>query len=131
MAAIWKTRTQRKLLTVVVVLETPTALALLLIPGVALRLLLGDWPDSSGLMAGRAAGVMLLSIVIACWGARSDAGGAARAATLGAITLYNAGVGVLFVLFALTGQATGLVIWAAGLVHLAVAIAFLAERRSA
>ena len=82
-------------------------------------------------MAGRAAGVMLLSIVIACWGARSDSGGAARAATLGAITLYNAGVGALFVLFALTGQATGLVIWAAGLVHLAIAIAFLAARRPA
>ena len=122
-------RTQRALLTIAVVVEAPTALILILIPGFALRLLLGADPDGVGLMVGRVAGVMLLSLVIACWGARQDSGGAARSSTLGAITLYNAGTGGFFVLFAITGQAVGLVIWVAGLVHLALAIAFLAAQR--
>jgi hypothetical protein len=74
---------------------------------------------------------MLLALVMACWGARTDSGGPARAGTLGAITLYNAGVGTLFVLFAVTGQATGLVVWGAGPVHLLVAGAFVAALRLA
>lgn len=121
--------TQGTLLTVAIAVETPTALVLILIPGLGLRLLFGADPDGVGLMAGRIAGVMLLSLVIACWGARKDAVGAARASTLGAITCYNAGTGAFFVLFALTGQAQGPVIWVAGLVHLALAVAFLAAQR--
>jgi hypothetical protein len=121
--------TDRQLLTIAIVAEAPTAGLLLFIPDVALRILFGAWPASDGHMAGRVAGVMLLALVIACWGARKDAGGPARAATLVSITLYNAAVGVLFVLFAVTGQADGLLIWPAGLIHLILGVAFFASLR--
>jgi hypothetical protein len=71
----------------------------------------------------------MLTLGVACWGARADSRGAARAGTLWAITLYNGGVGVLLVLFGVTGQASGLVMWSVGLFHLALAAGFLATQR--
>ena len=88
---------QGRLLTISGVLECLTGLAFLLSPGGTIAFLLGAEPGSVGLMIGRVAGVALLSLGIACWGARKDAGGAARMGTLRAITLYNAGAGLLLV----------------------------------
>ncbi len=108
---------QGRLLTISGVLECLTGLAFLLSPGGTIAFLLGAEPGSVGLMIGRVAGVALLSLGIACWGARADAGGAARMGTLRAITLYNAGAGLLLVLFAATGKAGGPVVWAVGVLH--------------
>ena len=86
---------QGRLLAVAGVRECLVGLAFLLSPGITTALLLGAQSDSVGLMIGRVAGVALLSLGIACLGARADAGGAARMGTLRAITLYNAGAGLL------------------------------------
>ena len=51
--------------------------------------------------------------------------------TLRAITLYNAGAGLLLVLFAATGKAGGPVVWAVGVLHLGFAAAFGLSRRPA
>jgi hypothetical protein len=121
----------RQLLTVSAVVECLAGLALLLVPGTTIDLVLGAGPDRVGLMIGRVAGVALLALGIACWGARTDSGGPARAGTLRAITLYNLGAGLLLVLFAATGQASGLVVWGAGLFHLGLGAAFAASPRCA
>lgn len=113
------------------VLECLTGLALLLSPGITTAFLVGAEPGAVGSMIGRVAGVALLSLGITCWSAKADAGGAARKGTLGAITLYNAGAGLLFVLFAATGQAGGPVVWAVGVLHLGFAAAFGLSRRPA
>jgi hypothetical protein len=118
------------LLTTAALIETLTGLALVLAPGVTIALLFGAAADNVGLMIGRVAGVALLALGIACWGAGRDAGGAARAGTLGAITLYNVGAGVLLILFAVTGQAYGFVVWGVGLLHLAVAAGLAASLRA-
>jgi hypothetical protein len=120
---------QRMLLAIAAMAETLAGLALILVPDFTIRLLLGGRPDDVGLMVGRVLGVGMLALGVACWGARADSGGAARAGTVGAITLYNAGVGLLLVLFAVTGQASGLVVWIVGLFHLALAAGFLASQR--
>jgi hypothetical protein len=122
---------QGRLLTVAGVLECLVGLALLLSPGITTAFLLGAEPGAVGSMIGRVAGVALLSLGIACWGARADAGGAARTGTLGAITLYNAGAGLLLVPFAATGQAGGPVVWAVGVLHLGFAAAFGLSMRQA
>jgi hypothetical protein len=124
-AATRKLQVQRMLLRIAAVVEILAGLVLILLPGPTIRLLLGAPPDVVGLMVGRIAGVALLALGVACWGARSDAGGAARVGTVGAITLYNLGVGGLLVLFALTGEASGLGVWSAGLFHLVLAAGFL------
>jgi hypothetical protein len=128
-AATRKMRTQRMLLAIAAVAETLVGLALILLPDVTIRLLLGGRTDDVGLMIGRVTGVGMLALGVACWGARADSSGAAQAGTLGAITLYNAGAGVLLVLFAATGQASGLVVWSVGLFHVALAAGFLASQR--
>jgi hypothetical protein len=120
---------QRQLLTIAAVIEWLAGLGLILAPGAAAALLLGAEPDSVGLMIGRVAGVALLALGIACWGARTDAGGAARSGTLIAITLYNAGAGLLLVVFAATGKAGGVMVWIAGVLHLGLAAGFAASLR--
>ena len=124
-----KMRMQRILLAIAAAVETLTGLVLIPAPDATIRLLLGRQPDGVGLMIGRVAGVAVLAVGVACWGARADSGGAARVGTVGAITLYNAGAGLLLVRFALTGQASGPVVWSAGLFHLALAAGFLASQR--
>ena len=124
-----KMRMQRMLLAIAAVMETLAGLGLILAPDATMQLLFGGRPDGVGMMMGRVAGVALLALGVACWGARADSGGEARAGTVGAITLYNGGAGVLLVLFAITGQAAGLGVWSAGLFHLALAAGFLASQR--
>lgn len=118
---------QGRLLTVAGVVECLAGLAFFLSPGVTTALLLGAEPDSVGVMIGRVAGVALLSLGVACWGARADAGGAARMGTLRALTLYNAGAGLLLVIFAAMGKAGGPVVWTVGVLHLSFAAAFAAS----
>ena len=123
-----KLTTQGRLLTMAAVLESLAGLALTLAPGAAVAVLLGAEPHPEGLMLGRLAGVALLALAIACWGARGDQGaGAARTGTLRAITLYNAGAGMLLTVLAATGQADRLVGWSAGILHLGLAAAFAAS----
>jgi hypothetical protein len=128
-ASTRKMRMQRMFLAIAVVMETLGGLGLIFTPDATIRLLLGGRTDDVGLMMGRVAGVGMRALGVACWGARADSGGAARAGTVQAITFYNAGAGVLLVLFAVTGQATGLVVWSVGLIHLALAAGFLAAQR--
>jgi hypothetical protein len=72
-------------------------------------------------MIGRVTGVALAALGVSCWGATADTGGPARSGTLGAITLYNAGAGLCFVLFGATRKARGPVVWGAGVLHLGLA----------
>jgi hypothetical protein len=118
--------TQRQLLTVAAVIEWLAGLALILAPGATVALLLGADAESVGLMIGRVAGVALLALGIACWGARSDAGGPARSGTLWAIAVYNGAAGALLVWFAASGQARGIVVWSTGGLHLLLAVGFAA-----
>ena len=116
----------RQLLTVAALVEWLAGLGLVLAPGAVVALLLGVAPDLGGLMIGRVAGVALLALGVACWGARADLGGAAWAGTLAAITVYNAGAGLLLLLFAVTGKASGVGVWGAGVLHLVLATGFAA-----
>ena len=118
---------QNNLLTIAAILECMAGLAFLLAPGACFSLLLGAQLDASGVLIGRIAGVALFALGIACGGARPDAGGAARSGTLKAITLYNAGVGLVLVVSGATGTAGGMVLWVAGAMHLGLAVAFLAS----
>jgi hypothetical protein len=121
--------TQRWLLTIAAVIESLTGSALILAPGATISLALGVKPNHAGHMIGRGGGMGLLALGISCWGARMDQGGAARAGTLRAITLYNAGAGLLLALFAATGHARGRLVWSASVLHLGLAAGFAAQLR--
>ncbi len=115
---------QRQLLTIAAAGESLTGLALILAPEATARFILGAEPNVAGVKLGRVGGVALMAIGIACWGARNDAGSAARSSTLKAITFYNTGVGLLLILFAAIAKTGGIVLWSAGVLHLALAAAF-------
>jgi hypothetical protein len=117
-------RIQRQLLTIDAAGESLTGLALILAPEATARFILGAKPNVAGVMLGRIGGVALMAIGIAYWGARNDSGSAARSGTLKAITFYNAGVGLLAVLFAAIAKTGGIVLWSVGVLHLALAAAF-------
>jgi hypothetical protein len=121
--------TQKNLLTLATALECLAGLALILAPRSMSALLLGAGLEGAGLLIGRIGGFGLLALGIACWGARTDPGGTARSGTLRAITLYNTCAGLLLVVFAATGEANGIAVWAAGALHLGLALAFLATLR--
>ena len=113
-----------QLLTIAAAAESLAGLALILAPEAAVVFLLGAEPNVAGVKLGRVCGVALMALGIACWGARTDSGSAARSGTLKAITFYNAGVGLLLVLFAAIGKTGGIVLWSVGVFHLALAAAF-------
>jgi hypothetical protein len=115
---------QTRLLTIAAFLECGAGLAFVALPGRVLALLLGWEPQVQAEMIGRVAGVALIAIGTACAGAAADSGGAARAGTVAAITVYNAAAGVLLLLYAVTGEAGGPIVWAIGALHLAFAAAF-------
>jgi len=116
--------TQRQLLTFAAAFESLTGLALILAPKATAVFILGAEPNVAGKLLRRVCGVVLVALGIACWGARTDSESAARSGTLKAITFYNAGVGLLLVLFAAIGKTGGIVLWSAGVLHLALAAAF-------
>jgi hypothetical protein len=116
-----------RLLMIAAVVECLAGLAIALAPGATAAALFGKKPDGVGLMICRVAGVALPSLGIACWGARTDAGGDARSGTLRAITFYNFGAGLLLLVFAATGKAGGMVIWGAAVLHLGLTLGFTAS----
>ncbi len=122
---------QNALLRIAAALECFTGVAVLVAPGALIALLLGIAPTGAVLMVGRVLGVALLPLGIVCWGATTDLGSPARTGTLGAITLYNAGVGVLLVVFAATGMASGWLAWVVGILHLGIGVAFVTSLRYA
>jgi hypothetical protein len=119
---------QRPLLTIAAVLECLAGAGLVFLPSLTISLLLGVEAHADGLMIARVAGVALAALGIACWWARADVGGAAVTGTLNAITLYNAGVGLLLVWFATSGTAGGLITLLVGVLHLGLAAAFAVAR---
>jgi hypothetical protein len=117
-------KTQDRLLTSSALIELGAGLLLLLFPSYMLALVFGLQSNSLAVMVAQVAGVALLALGIACWSARNDAGGPARLGSLRAITVYNGSAGLLLVLFAVTGRASGIVIWLFAVVHLVHAVLF-------
>jgi hypothetical protein len=118
------TTEMRRLLILAAVVEGVAGLTLLLAPTIAIALLLQPESHDAAQMIARVAGVALLSLGVACTGAARDVASIARSWTITAITIYNGGVGLLLVVFAVSGTALGPLVWFAGLFHVGLALAF-------
>jgi hypothetical protein len=87
----------KNLLVVTAVIEFGTGLVLVLFPSLTAALLLGQPLDAAvGLTVARVAGVALLALGAACWFARLDGQAGAARGLVVAMTLYNAGIIVVF-----------------------------------
>jgi hypothetical protein len=87
--------------------EASTGLALLIVPGLVGRLLLGEELSGIAIPVARVAGIALIALGLACWPATPRVGMLAYSA---AVTLYLAYLGV-------SGSSTGTLLWPAVVLH--------------
>ena len=117
-------KNQNRLLIGSALVELGGGLLIILFPSFMLQLLFGVPSNSLADMVGQVAGIALVALGIACWIARDDAGGPARLGTVRAITVYNGSVGLLLIVFGLTGRAFGIVLWLFAILHVVEAVLF-------
>lgn len=97
-----------RILAIASIIEAVTALALLVLPGLVVRLLFGIEPAGVGVIAARVAGIALLALGIASWPWSRPGGGMA---------IYNLLAALYFLWLGLRGQWVGSLLWPAVGVH--------------
>jgi len=102
------------LLTLTAVIEAATGLALMTVPAVVVRLLLGADISGAGISLGRVAGFGLLSLGLACWPGRAPGGNQAPAR---AMLIYNSLATLYFLCLGIGGAMVGPLLWPAAALH--------------
>ena len=97
----------KKVLVLAAVSEAATGLALLIVPSLVVRLLLGEELTGVAIPVARVTGIALIALGVACWPGPPRAGMLAYSA---AVTLYLAYVGF-------AGGMTGILLWPAVVLH--------------
>jgi hypothetical protein len=108
----------KKVLVFAAVSEAATGMALLIVPSVVGRLLLGEELTGIAVAVARVTGIALIALGVACWPGR-DAGGALRGMLSYSLltTLYLGYLGI-------GGEWAGPLLWPAVVVHAVVTILF-------
>ena len=101
-----------KLLAFTAVAEAATGLALVIVPSLVARLLLGAELAGVAVALCYLAGIALLSLGVACWPGR----GSSRSALCG-LTTYNLLVTVCLSYFGIRGEFVGVLLWPAVGLH--------------
>ncbi|MGO8760469.1 MAG: hypothetical protein ACLP2P_05585 [Desulfobaccales bacterium] len=104
-----------RVLTLTASIEAATGLALMVVPAVVVRLLLGGEISGVAIPLGRVAGFGLLALGMASWPGRHPAGNLAPA--LRAMLTYNALAALYLLCLGLRGQWVGPLLWPAVAMH--------------
>ncbi len=113
----------KTLLILTAALEAVTGLGLLAVPVPIVLILLGGAPDTPvSLVVARVAGAALLALGVACWRARIDPHSRAAAGIVTAMLLYNAAAVALLVDAGIGLGLSGIGLWPAVGLHLALAV---------
>jgi len=112
----------KRFLTLTAIIEAATGLALIAVPGIVVRLLLGAEISGASIPLGRVAGAALLALGVACWLARDDAQSRATRGLVVAMLMYNL-VATAVLAFAGIGLGLhGVVLWPAVVLHAAMGV---------
>ncbi len=103
-----------RLLTVTAIIETATGLALMAVPSVVTRLLLGGEISGAGIPLGRVAGFGLLSLGMACWPLAPPGN---KAPALRAMLTYNALATLYLLCLGISREWVGPLLWPAAALH--------------
>jgi hypothetical protein len=99
-------------------IEIATGLALLAVPDLVARVLLGTGLSDSGIAVARLAGCGLLALGLACWpGSSEPASSATRA-----LFVYNLLAGLYLGYLRVGGGFVGLLLWPACALHVVIAV---------
>ena len=104
-----------RLLKLTSIIEAATGLALMAVPSVVVRLLLGGEISSASVPLGRVGGFALLSLAMACWPRRDPDGDGASA--VGAMLTYNSLATLYLLCLGIGGEWVGLLLWPAVALH--------------
>ena len=99
-------------------IESVTGIALIAVPAVVGRLLLGVELPGSGIVVARVAGFALLALGIGCW----PRGGAASVQSIRALLIYNLLAGLFLGYLRIGGGFSGLLLLPASVLHVILAL---------
>jgi len=112
----------KRFLTLTAIIEAATGLALIAVPAIVVRLLLGAEISGASIPLGRVAGAALLALGVACWLARDDTQSRAARGLVVAMLIYNI-VATAVLAFAGIGLGLhGVVLWPAVVLHAAMGV---------
>lgn len=113
----------KTLLTVTAILESGTGLLLIAVPSLLMHVLFDVMLDTPvALAVVRITGVALLSLGLACWLARNEIQSTAARGMVSAVLLYNTAVAAVLAYTAMSSGLSGFGLWPAVLLHLALAV---------
>ena len=104
-----------RLLALTAIIEAATGLALIAVPSVVVRLLLGGEISGASIPLGRVAGFGLLSLGMACWPGRATPVNTAPA--LWAMLTYNSLATLYLLCLGIGGEWVGPLLWPAVALH--------------
>ena len=112
----------KRFLTLTAIIEAATGLALIAVPAIVVRLLLGAEISGASIPLGRVAGAALLALGVACWLARDDTQSRTARGLVVAMLMYNI-VATAVLAFAGIGLGVhGVALWPAVVLHAAMAV---------
>jgi hypothetical protein len=112
-----------RLLKLTALIEAATGVALMVVPSVVVRLLLGSPLDTSAaVILGRVAGVALFALGVACWLARDDAQSRAARGLVAAMLLYNVAAVAVLAFAGIGFGLHGVALWPAVVLHAVMAV---------
>lgn len=107
-----------KALLIATIAEAATGLALILVPGLVVRLLFGEGLEGIGASAARVAGIALVALAAGCWRGSAAVG----------MLCYTVAVGLYLAWVGLGDGHAGLLLWPVVAFHAILAVALIYEQ---
>ena len=112
----------KRFLTLTAIIEAATGLALIAVPAIVVRLLLGAEISGASIPLGRVAGAALLALGVACWLARDDTQSRAARGLVVAMLVYNIVATAVLAFGGIDLALHGVALWPAVVLHAAMAV---------
>ena len=117
----------RPLFIATAVIEVGTGLALIVSPALTVSILIGGPFDTAAdTVVGRVAGAALLALALVSWLARNEDYGSVAIGIVSSLLLYNAAAGAVLAHAGIVLRLSGIGLWPAVALHLAMAVWCLA-----
>jgi hypothetical protein len=110
----------KRFLTLTAIIEAATGLALIAVPAIVVRLLLGAEISGASIPLGRVAGAALLALGVACWLARDDRQNRAARGLVVAMLMYNIVATAVLAFAGISLGLHGVALWPAVVLHAAM-----------